>query len=178
MTINCNFRLIPEYVFMRYSTEPKLRSGRYHNSHFSNIKPDQFPVAVYIDGNISELKAQGMTVEQIIDSFLEQLNEPIAKKKKKTIREFGLLTRHSYECKVDSEGKEFIIAILLTDDKKNKNFFGEGYERNERYKTRRSRDDKEGSKSSRPGRNSENQLLDSPDRNPRDTGTDLENEDL
>jgi hypothetical protein len=131
--MNLTFRPIWEYG--SFSPEKKkTKLGRYHGSVFPNVETTQYPIAVYIDGDIQGLKQQQkLTEEQIIDQFLSELNSQVigtgktkTNKNKKKNPKFGYLTKYSYCFKVDDTGKEYILAILLTNDRKNKNFWGEG----------------------------------------------------
>ena len=169
MEVKCEFRAIPEYSCLNPEGK-KTKLGRYHGSRFSNVNHEQYPIAAYIDGNISQLrKKEKMTAEQIVDAFLLQLNVPTIKRKKE-IFTYGLLTKHSQEYKIDPDGKEYIVVILLTNDKKNKNFWGEGTDCYEQYRETRPGKKRGRKPKERAGSDSDDQLSSS--RVQDSTGTD------
>lgn len=122
---NCTFRPIFEYGSC--STGSKTKLGRYHGSFWPGVPIDKYPLGVYFDGDLQKLKSDGLSEEQIVEQIIASLNEQtVGKRKNKTTPKYGHLTKYSYEFKMDDKGQEYIVAILLTDDRKNTHFWGEG----------------------------------------------------
>ncbi len=120
--LNCTFRLIPEFSCLEVTKTTKMKLGRYHGSHFPGVPEHHYPIACYFDGNIAEAKATGMSDDEIVDDILSILNIPEGKKKKLP---YGCLTKFRVET-IIKDGTTSIMAILLTNEKKSKHFWGEG----------------------------------------------------
>lgn len=125
-----SFRPQYEYPILR-PTNGEQRYGRYHNSNFSNVEKGYYVVAVFIehDDIASLLKTHSMN--DIVKMACTQFNTPIieGKRKKKEVLPYGNLSIFQHQFKQYSNGKYYISALLLTNDSKNDNFWGEGLKR-------------------------------------------------
>ena len=128
--IPCNLRQITEYGYMIPSWNPdKTRLGRYSGSSYSSIESGEYVVLVYVDGDFSEPQSRGMTDEDIVLGCIAHLNTPPVRKKyakgaPKPL--YGSLNLVSYQRK-ENEGSVFYVVAMTTDQRKNKNFWGQGY---------------------------------------------------
>lgn len=122
--IECSLRHQPEYLCLQIKEDTKTRLGRYHSSVFT-VK-DGYPIAVYIDGFFKQYLKLGKTQEEIIKECIDYLNnqtEGVRKKKS----QFGVLTIYQFSFKLNEETGEYsIIAVLTTNERQNKHFWGEG----------------------------------------------------
>ena len=130
--IECALRSQEEYhnVLPGYNTTKKL--GRYHGSNFNfkTFGTTQWVVGAYIKVDHSKYLEEGLTEEGIIRGCIEYLNQPPPRKKyqkKKPQPLYGMLEEmpHYYRLKADSEG-EYIEVLLITDQRKNEQFWGTG----------------------------------------------------
>jgi len=116
-TIECTFRLVQEFPMLgKTEGSVKFRSGRYHQSNW-RLGSGRHAVAVYIEGNFC-----GIPEVELISGCLEHLNQPRPRK----IR-YGVLTNFNLQLNIDKLGRPFLSGIVLTDQKKNPNFWGEAY---------------------------------------------------
>jgi hypothetical protein len=127
--LECKFRPINEFPILTDQNKKKL--ARYHGSIFTNVKDDYYVIAAYIDGDFEKV-IETMKEEEIIKECIEFLNEQKKLKKVKKKKEFyciyGDLLNYKSELKKDKEGKLYIEALLMTSEKKNSLFWGEGFE--------------------------------------------------
>jgi len=130
--IECTLRPIEEYhhVLPGYNTKTKL--GRYHGSsfNFKTFGTKHWVIGVYINLDYSKYISEDTTEEEIVKRCIEYLNEPPPRKKyqkKKPQPLYGKLEDLplQYHFKCDDEG-EYIEALLITDQRKNKKFWGAG----------------------------------------------------
>jgi len=129
--IECDLRDVAE--FYEYAAAPEERKkGRYHGSMFWSIRGfgrKKWVVGAYLDVDYTPYIEQGLEKEEIIQLCLNHLNSPPKRKKfqKKTESPlYGNLEIYSYKFRVSKSGNQFIEALLVTDQRKNKNFWGEG----------------------------------------------------
>jgi hypothetical protein len=126
--IECSLRPIPKSSFNK-SPKAETKHGRYSSSvfHINGYGDTKWVVGCYLDVDYS-LHLSKMTEQQFIDSCVAFLNEPpkrakFERRRKKSL--YGKLDVHSYKLK-ESEGNRFVELLLITDDPKNDNFWGEG----------------------------------------------------
>lgn len=126
--IKCSWRQIPRSSFIN---DGEYRSGRYHGSMFPDVKhygSKQWVVAGYLSVEHSLLKGEGLTEDDILQGCLDFLNTPPEKKKyakKEPKPLYGKLETYQAIFKSDKDG-DYIEVLLITDEKKNDNFWGEG----------------------------------------------------
>ena len=137
--IECKLRERPE--FQNYKTH-RLKQGRYHGSYFHDIKDfakSKWIVMIEID---TVNKEDTITVENhqlIAEGCVEYLNQlPIRKRKtkKKRIPQYGNLELYKSTYKEDEAGG-YIVAHIITDQKRNKHFWGSGQKGGTRARKRK-----------------------------------------
>tara|TARA_R110002051_G_scaffold321931_2_gene411004 strand:+ start:1036 stop:1482 length:447 start_codon:yes stop_codon:yes gene_type:complete len=130
--IECVLRSQEEYhnVLPGYNT--KKKPGRYHGSNFNfkTFGTTQWVVGAYINVDYKSHLVEGLSEEDIIRGCIEYLNQTPPRKKyqkKKPVPLYGQLAElpHHYRFREDEEGT-FIETLLITDQRKNKQFWGAG----------------------------------------------------
>ena len=148
--IECFLREQSEYGSLLPDRSKKKREGKYHGSEFySNVAGygvKKWVVGVYIDIDYSQ-HLDDMSEEEIVKECIQFLNEPPARKKyqkKKPQPLYGNLDPEpvQYWIDEDSEGR-FIGALLATDQRKNKKFWGVGGQGRVKRKRGRPRKDEQ-----------------------------------
>ena len=125
--IECTLRMRPEYKNYKIH---KLKSGRYHGSYFHDVKDfgrKKWVVLAEID-TVEEGLVTPSNYETVAEGCVEYLNQlPIRKRKtkKKRIPQYGNLELYKSLYREDESGS-YILAYLVTDQKKNKHFWGAG----------------------------------------------------
>tara|TARA_Y100000296_G_C5161522_1_gene252151 strand:+ start:1132 stop:1572 length:441 start_codon:yes stop_codon:yes gene_type:complete len=129
--IKCELREMAQYG--KYLPDyKKTKHGRYISCNFSfktfNIK--HWVVGAYIDVDHSRYLEEGLTEEEIVKQCIEYLNQAPPRKKyqkKKPQPSYGVLNELPlrYSFKTDEEGT-YIEALLITDQRKSKKFWGQG----------------------------------------------------
>jgi len=97
----------------------EIKSGRYSSSYYpiKNCNMSVWPVLAYIKADVDVLRTKGYTDKVIYAGCINFLSSQTSGKKRK----YGNLFPFSFAFKEDK-----IIATFITDDRKNKNFLGEG----------------------------------------------------
>jgi hypothetical protein len=97
----------------------EIKSGRYSSSYYpiKNCNMSVWPVLAYIKADVDVLRTKGYTDKVIYAGCINFLSSQTSGKKRK----YGNLFPFSFAFKEDK-----IIATFITDDRKNKNFWGEG----------------------------------------------------
>tara|TARA_Y100000034_G_C6812161_1_gene365045 strand:+ start:34 stop:468 length:435 start_codon:yes stop_codon:yes gene_type:complete len=128
--IECSFREFHEFGSVIASSSNKRRKGFYSHSVIpvSGLGRDKWLIIVHIDINYQKHLHKGLSEKQIFQRCIEFLNQPpprkkYAKKKPKPL--YGHLTPYKAKFKEDENG-QFIEAEIMTDQRKNKNFWREG----------------------------------------------------
>jgi len=110
----------------------KTRLGAYLgcNFNFKTFGTKHWVVGVYINIDHSRYTEEGLSKEDIVKQCIEYLNQPPPRKKyqkKKPVPLYGNLEDLPlrYSLREDEEGA-FIEALLITDQKKNRKFWGQG----------------------------------------------------
>lgn len=129
--IECNFLPIKKSI---YTTEEETKSGLYSSTVY-NI-PDygvtKWVVCAYLSVDHKKYLDEGVTTRQLIDGCLEHLNympEPARKTKKGQKPKYGnlqpLVSKITGEYDIKYKD-DCVIVQLVTDDRQNPNFWGEG----------------------------------------------------
>lgn len=124
----CSFRPLPEFPGVNLGKDKdkqEYKLGRYHGSIWGNVPNYGFSrwcLGAYIDFNWQHLLREGFSPDDIIAGCVAFLNKKPFKKKKSL---YGTLECVNYSFKKDDKGK-YICVILSTNERKNKNFWGEG----------------------------------------------------
>ena len=111
----------------------KKKLGRYHSSFFYDVKGysrDRWVILAEIEILEPETHLQDdFDIKQVTKKCIEYLNQP-PKRKRKTKKKlqglYGTLEYHKSQFKEDENGKQSLIVSLITDQRKNKYFSGEG----------------------------------------------------
>ena len=130
--IECSLRELREFhsVLPNRNTS-KTKKGLYSSCNFFSINGfgrEKWVIVVHIDVDYKKYLDEGLTEKIIINRCVEFLNQPPPRKKyaKKTPRPlYGTLSAHRIYFKKDEQGT-YIEAYLVTDQRKNKNFWREG----------------------------------------------------
>ncbi len=119
-----------------HPSEPGTKKGRYHGSNFWDIEgfaKDKWVIGAYVefDADIcgEATLTFGKSQEEIVEGCVEYLNQPPERKKyekKNLVPPYGTLSLYQYTFKKDHVGRDYIEVLLITDQKKNKNFWGKG----------------------------------------------------
>ena len=107
----------------------KRKAGRYHGSMFWNLpgfasKNWIVAARILVEDDIPPCT----TNEDLVEGCVEFINQPPPRKKyqkKKPTPKYGKLKLYSAQVKRE-EDKILIVALLVTSDRKNKNFWGKG----------------------------------------------------
>ena len=126
--IQCSLRPIPKSSFKK-SPEELTKHGRYSSSvfHINGYGDTKWVVGCYLDIDYTQYLDK-MTEEQFVNSCIEFLNEPPKREKfERRLKNslYGKLDIHSYKLR-ERDGARFVELLLITDDRKNTNFWGEG----------------------------------------------------
>ena len=128
LVIKCDLVEIPEYTIFGVSDDSKLKHGRYHGSMFWDIP--EFAVKRWVVAAKIELleDIKGVCDQEVIERCVEFINTPPPRKKferRKKKPKYGKL--ELYKAKVHrSEEGTYISALLITDKRKSKHFWGRG----------------------------------------------------
>lgn len=125
--LNYNLREIPKTSLYK-SEDTELRRGRYISSVFPledyGIKKWIVGCYVDLDTSVPENK-QG----EVAESIVAELNQPPKRKRferKRISPLYGNLEIFSAKFKTDSEGRNYVEMLLVTDERSNTHFWGEG----------------------------------------------------
>jgi|TARA_R100000149_G_C5839125_1_gene111879 hypothetical protein len=132
--IECTLREIGEYGSALPNYNKRKRQGKYHGSDFYGMVPGygikKWVVGVYIDVDYQSYLDGQTSEEEIVKKCIEFLNQPPPRRKyqkKKPQPLYGNIDEKPirFSFKQDESGT-FIEALLVTDQKKNKKFWGAG----------------------------------------------------
>ena len=115
---------------LRHETEAETKRGRYISSVFpvEGYGTRRWIVGCYVD--LSE-RVPREDQQTVAEEIVAQLNKPPERKKferKRTTPLYGNLEVFSCKFKRDSDGKPYVEMLLVTDDRSNEHFWGEGVE--------------------------------------------------
>jgi len=123
--LKCRLRDMPS----RGTTE--VRQGRYHGSNFWDVGgfgKNKWVIGAYIDFNYTDVPPW-MGEGEIIKGCIEYLNEPPPRRKyekKASSSLYGSLDVYQYRFKKGGENTSYIEVMLITDQRRNKHFWGKG----------------------------------------------------
>jgi len=126
--IECKFRTRREFEL---STSEKERMGKYHYSFFYKVPgfgKNKWVVVAEIDVLDEDCVLNEDSLEWVAEECVTYLNQPPVRKrktKKKSKLPYGNLELHKASLK-RGKGRNYIQALLITDEKKNKHFWGKG----------------------------------------------------
>ena len=144
--IPCHFLKQGEFESVVPNWDGPKKCGNYHGSVWHEVEGfgvSHWVVGAHVVVDYEKYREQGMSDEEIIRGCIEYLNSPPKRKKYAKRRpkplygklgEFPL--RHKFK---EKSGKKCIMMILVTDQRKNKNFHGEGQNYVTHSKKRRKR---------------------------------------
>tara|TARA_R110001583_G_scaffold99959_3_gene245546 strand:+ start:1284 stop:1688 length:405 start_codon:yes stop_codon:yes gene_type:complete len=129
--IKCQLRPLTEFGTVLPTWNPnKKKAGRYSCSRWSATPKKQYAILAYIDGDNFDLHLdQGLEEEQILEMCLKHLNTPPPRKKfgRRTPKPiYGSLSVLRAAYKRTPAGRSYFEVILTTNQRKNKNFWGNG----------------------------------------------------
>ena len=133
--IKCDLLERSQYASMMPNYEPDiLKKGTYHGSVWHDVEGwgiKKWVVTAILDVDHRTLIAEGMSMEEILAGCFAFLNMPPERKKfqrRKRKPLYGNLEPypHRHGTKI-VDGKEYIWVALVTDKRKCKEFFGEGF---------------------------------------------------
>jgi len=145
--IECSLRPMGEYGSALPGYSNKKRQGKYHGSefHFEGYGIKKWVVGVYIEYD-DQLNTE-MSHDDIVRGCIEYLNQPPPRKKyqkKKPKPQFGNIDKTPYSFRFNQdENGSYIEALLITDQRKNKKFWGAGGEGRVKRKRGRPRKDEQ-----------------------------------
>jgi len=130
--IECKLRKFVKSPLFPSVKNDKVRAGFYHGSYFWSVKGygrSKWAIVTHItDVDIDSYLEQNYTEREIVNACLNHLNiKPKRKKyaKKDSKRPYGDLELFRCTLKEDEEQKYFSV-IMMTSERKNKSFWGEG----------------------------------------------------
>lgn len=129
--IECQLRPLTEFGSVLPTWNPNIKkSGRYAVSRYCKLPKKRYPILAYIDGEDFDTKLnQGYEEEEILKMCMAHLNTPPPRKKfaRRTPKPlYGDLDVFRATYKRDPSGKSYFEVILTTNQRKNKNFWGNG----------------------------------------------------
>ena len=128
--IECKFREKCEFEGVVTRKSNKKRKGIYSSS-VSKVRGfgrSKWVIIAHIDVNYEKYIEEGLSENEIFQGCIDYLNQPPPRKKyakKKPRPLYGKLEPYRAKFKKDENGN-FIEAEIITDQRKNKNFWGEG----------------------------------------------------
>ena len=132
MEVKCELLDQEEYESVFGRTGGRTRKGHYHGSYFWNI--EGFGREKWVVTALTTLSTEAyeeLTEEEMVLGAVEFLNKPVGKRKKRV--PYGNLELYKYRRREDGT----YVLVLITDAKKNKNFWGKGKIAPPRRKRRR-----------------------------------------
>lgn len=117
--IECELVSVPQYSHMK---SEDLKDGRYMTSIYSieNFGTRKWVIGAYLKADWNKFRVVKNTDKQIIEKCVNYLNS-LGKKKRK----YGNLQLLKFNF-INKNGQELAVVELITDERKNENFWGEG----------------------------------------------------
>jgi hypothetical protein len=131
--IECRFRPTEKFESVFGERGEKKKLGSYHGSYFWEVEgfaTKRWAIGATIEGDFGEYK--DLEEEELVAACVSFLNRPVGKRKKK--QPYGCLEVLRHTLREDGT----IRVLLLTDHKKNKNFWGKGQTIPQRFRTKSS----------------------------------------
>lgn len=123
-----------EWTHLKPEGEAPKKSGRYHGSFFANVPAygrSRWAILAEIDIDFSICITEEMSEREVVEACVNYLNLPPPRKKyakRQPKPPYGTLELYKYYIKEqdDNTKKTRVQIFLLTDQRKNKNFWREG----------------------------------------------------
>ncbi len=126
--ISCEWREMPEFFHSREGQPNK--KARYHGSVFPRVNgfgSKKWVVCGYLEVDYEPHLKQGVSKEEVVQRCINHLNKPPHRRKYQKKRSTPLYGNLSlYEYKFKNDGSPYIEVLVVTDERKNKNFWGCG----------------------------------------------------
>jgi hypothetical protein len=142
LEIKCALRPHEKYEDVFGQRGERTKVGSYHGSHFWEVKGfgrEKWVISLVLEGmDIDAFLREGMTVEEMVEGCIRYLNKPTGKRKKKKLygnleilRRPALQAQQSEKDRMrysirEEKGNKYISLLAITDDRRNKNFWGKG----------------------------------------------------
>ena len=126
--IECKFRTRREFEL---SVSEKEKLGKYHSSFFYKVPGfgrDKWVIVAEIDVLGEDCILDEHSLDWVAEECITYLNQPPVRKrktKKKPKLPYGNLEVHKASLKRDKSGN-YMQVLLVTDERKNKHFWGKG----------------------------------------------------
>ena len=129
LEFNCKFIKVPDLSIISTQSS-RMKLGKYHSSCFWDVPSfgsKKWVIGVYIDIEDKTVISK-YTLDQVIEGCINFLNKPpprkkYAKREPKPL--FGSLQKYKTKL-VSKNGTNVLSALLITDQKKNRLFWGKG----------------------------------------------------
>ena len=129
LEFSCKLMKVPDLIPVS-SPNSRKKMGKYHNSCFwdvPNFGSKKWVIGVYIDIEDKTVMSK-YTIDEVLEGCVNFLNKPpprkkYAKRQPKPL--FGNLERYKAKM-VLKNGVKVLSALLITDQKKNRLFWGKG----------------------------------------------------
>lgn len=120
--IECDFIQVPQYS---HAPSQDTKAGRYMTSIYSvdGFGKNRWIVGGYIKADFEKYKDLKWHDTEIVKRCVNYLNTMTINKKGK--KKYGSLELYKFN-KLNKFGQEVVVVELITDDRKNENFWGEG----------------------------------------------------
>ena len=136
-TLPCNFRLMPEWPHLKENVDAPKKAGRYHGSFFANVVSygrSRWAILGEIDVDFDLCREKDISEREAVEACVNYLNLPPPRKKyakREPKPPYGTLELYRYYVKEHNQvtKKTRVQILLLTDQRKNKNFWREGISR-------------------------------------------------
>lgn len=128
--IECELKDIAEFSHHEKIIETK--KGRYHGSMFWDVKDfgtKRWVVGGYLDVDYEPYLSRGYEKKEIVQLCVAYLNKTPPRKRfqKKTKKPlYGNLEPYDFRFKLGEKGEPLIEVLLITNQRKNENFWSEG----------------------------------------------------
>jgi len=128
--ISCDLVPIYEHQSISKYSNGRTKRGRYHGSMFWNMPgfaSKRWVIAAHI--KVDDPMPKSIPDEEIIEGCMEYLNTPPPRKKfQRRVRDpkYGSLQMHEGKV-VRKEDGVYISALLITQDRNSKHFWGKGF---------------------------------------------------
>ena len=128
---------MPEWLHLKNEPDTKKKAGRYHGSYFADVAAygrSQWVVVGEIDVDFNTAIEKDMSEREVVEACVNYLNLPPPRKKyakREPQPPYGTLELYKYYVKEqDSTTRKTRVQVLLiTNQRKNKNFWKEGISR-------------------------------------------------
>jgi len=135
--ITCSLRPLPEWAHIKRNPDGKKKAGVYHGSFFHDIPAfgrSCWVVLGELDIDFNAHQEENMSEREIVEACVNYLNLPPPRKKyakREPQPPYGKLELYKYHVKEENvvNKKTRVQIFLITDQRKNKNFWREGISR-------------------------------------------------